>query len=458
MRFLQLVPGTGHYYCGSCLRDDTLGRGLRALGHEVVVAPLYLPLVLEQQVAADPAGDDRVHLGGINMYLQQKSRLFRYLPRFLADLLDKPGLLRWAARRGNLTEAPDLGAMAVSMLQGECGRQAKELDKLVAWASGLASPDVVVLSNIMLGGTVRRLKQALDRPCVATLQGEAPFLDALPPPASEKAWQILRERAASIDAFVAVSRSYGDLMRARLGLAPERVHVVYNGIDTADFQAEPRPASERRPPTIGYLARMCRDKGLPTLVDAFGILKQRSWSRGLRLRVAGTMLNEDRPLVGELTERLRARGLAADVDFLPNITRAQKLDFLGTLSALSVPATYGESFGLYLLEAMVAGVPVVQPRHAAFPEILAVTGGGLLCEPDDPASLAEALEQVLRDDETSRELARAGRRSVLERFTQERMAGEFVAVCRMAASARDAPPSPSPAIARSRTEVIEPKE
>lgn len=427
MRLLLLTPGTGHFYCGSCLRDHSLARALTELGHDVTVAPLYLPLVLEEPPAAPPEAP--VHMGGINMYLQQKARVFRYLPRFLANLLDRPGLLRWASTKGSMTEAPDLGPMTLSMLRGEEGRQAKELEKLVAWVEEQPRPDVVVLSNVMLSGTARRLKQALGRPIVVTLQGEAPFLDALPAPFPERAWQTLGERAADIDAFVSVSRSYGDVMCAKLGLAADRVRVVYNGIDLADFADQPAPIAERTPKTVGYLARMCRDKGVHTLVDAFLILAERDRVPDLRLHVVGVMLEEDRPLVAELEKKLAARVAPDRFRFAANVERAEKLAFLRSLSVFSVPATYGESFGLYLLEAMAAGVPVVQPRHAAFPEVLEATGGGILCEPDDAASLADGLERLLLDEDESARLARAGREAVLARFASERMAREFAAVC-----------------------------
>jgi glycosyltransferase involved in cell wall biosynthesis len=399
-------------------------------------------MVLEEREASEP-----VHMGGINMYLQQKSRLFRLLPRWLADRLDSPRLLRWASRRGNLTEAPDLGAMAVSMLRGEDGRQAKELEKLVEWAASVDRPDVIVLSNVMLSPLARRLNKELDRPVVTTLQGEAPFLDGLPAPYSREAWEVLARRAADVDAFVAVSAWYGEVMRERLGLTAERVHVVHNGLDLEDLPATPTPLAERRPKAIGYLARMCADKGLPTLVEAFLLLRERGRVPGLRLRVAGVMLNEDRPLVEELQARLRAKGCQDDAEFHPNVDRAEKLAFLQSLSVLSVPATYGESFGLYLLEAMASGVPVVQPRHAAFPEVLEATGGGVLCEPNDPSSLADALEDLLLDEAKAQALATRGGESVREHFAAEHMARAFEQVCRMVARA-DAP----------QPQVVEPEE
>src|SRR5439155_11335242 len=112
-----------------------------------------------------------------------------------------------------------------------------------------------------------------------------------------------------------------------------------------------------------------------------------------------------------------AKGLENDVEFLPNVERAGKIAFLQSLSVLSVPATYGESFGLYVIEALAAGVPVVQPRHAAFPELIEATGGGVLCEPDDPQSLAAAIADLLRDPGAARAMGARGQQVVREKFS-----------------------------------------
>ncbi|MCB9881312.1 MAG: glycosyltransferase family 4 protein [Planctomycetes bacterium] len=430
MRILLLTPGTGHFFCGSCLRDNALARALHRLGHDVSLVPLYLPHFLEGD--RDAFADTTVHMGGINMYLQQKSRIARHLPRFVHDWLDRPSLLRWASKRGNMTEAQDLGAMTVSMLRGELGHQRAEALRLAQWIRSIDPPDVVVLSNIMLTGVVHVLRDAVPAKFVATLQGEQPFLDALGDEHRPLAWDILRERTKELDAFMPVSATYGRLMRERLELDDEKIHVVHNGIDLEGHEVEPTPLGERRPRTIGYLARMCTDKGLHTLVDAFIELRRRPATRDVKLCAMGVCLREDEAYVDALRARLDSAGLRGDVLFERNVDRSRKLDVLRGLSVLSVPATYGESFGLYLLEAMASGVPVVQPRHGAFEEVLSETGGGILCEPDDADSLATAIESMLADESRAQSIADTGRDAVRERFTQDAMARGFLAACERA--------------------------
>jgi glycosyltransferase involved in cell wall biosynthesis len=134
------------------------------------------------------------------------------------------------------------------------------------------------------------------------------------------------------------------------------------------------------------------------------------------------------------------------VEFCPNLDRAGKIAFLHSLTVFSVPASYGEAFGLYAIEALGAGVPIVQPHTAAFPELVEATGGGVLCEPGNADSLADAIEQVLLQPGQARALGEAGRRAVFEKFSAEAMARNMVAAFEQALQRQGAPgktPSPS---------------
>jgi glycosyltransferase involved in cell wall biosynthesis len=412
MRILQLTPGTGNFYCGNCLRDNALVRGLRAKGHEVLMVPLYLPLVTDEPAENENAP---IFLGGISMFLEQKFPAFRHMPEWLNRILSSSMLLRMAANLAGMTSAAQLGEATIAMLQSEPNRQAQEVERLIAWLRKQHPPDVICLSNALLGGLARRLKEEFKVPIVCSLQGEDSFLDALPEPFRAQAWELLAKRCSEMDHFVAVSQYFADLMRTRLGLPAEKVTVIYPGIAMDGFkQASARP----NPPVLAYLARIHPSKGLGTLADAF--LKLKEWNRvpGLRLRVAGAMAGKDSQFAAEIQRRVSR--FSHEVEFLPNVDRERKLEFLSSATVFSVPATYGEAFGIYLLEAWASGVPVVQPRHAAFPELLALTGGGLLCESDNPTSLAEALQQLLLNPTKASQLGEAGRKGV-QQFTAETM-------------------------------------
>lgn len=437
LKITLLVPGTGSFYCGSCLRDHGLAVALRGLGHRVEVVPLYLPLHLEEPTAEEAGA--RVRMGGIHMFLQQR------LPalggalgalRFATGFLDRPELLRWAARHGDMTDPAAHAGMTLSMVRGEEGRQRREVARLVSELEALEAgdrPDVFLLSNAMLIGVARSLEQRLGVPIVCTLQGEAPFIDAFPEPFRGEVWSTVSARGQAISAFIGVSRAYAELMTGRLRLDPGRVHVVPNGIDPAGF-ALGSGASRSTPPTVGYMARMCPDKGLHTLVEAFCEIHRRGRVPGVRLRAAGVLLEADRVWLDGLAAQLAACG--ADFEFEADVDRARKLELLRTFSVMSVPATYGESFGLYVLEALAAGVPVVQPRCDSFPELVAATGGGVLCAPDDSTSLADELEALLLDEPRRAALGATGQAAVRERFTAEQMARGVVRVLESVAGAR----------------------
>ena len=416
MRIVQLTPGTGNFYCGSCLHDNALVRALRARGHDALMVPLYLPFVTEDEAA--PA-DTPIFLGGLSVFLAQKFPHLRRIPAWLNRLFSSPVLLRQIARLAGLTSARDLGESTLSMLRGEHGRQAGELERLLEWLRPLPQPDVICLSNSLLAGMAARLKQEFHCPVVCTLQGEASFLDDLTEPYRQPAWDLLAQRAAEVDHFITVSGYFGDLMRARLGLDASRVTVIYPGIAVENFAPT---ITQPTVSTIGYLARMHPTKGLATLVDAFLLLQKENAIPGLRLRIAGAKTGSDEHFVSQLAQKIARAGQSAAVDWLPNLDRAAKAEFLRSLSVFSVPATYGEAFGLYVIEAFASGVPVVQPRHGAFPEILAATGGGMLCGPDDPAALAAALRDLLLNPARARQLGATGRAAVCAQFTIEVMA------------------------------------
>jgi glycosyltransferase involved in cell wall biosynthesis len=173
---------------------------------------------------------------------------------------------------------------------------------------------------------------------------------------------------------------------------------------------------------------MCPEKGLDTLVEAFLLLKRRPATRALRLRVGGSCGGPDESFVAGLRRRLDGAGVGGDAEFFPNVDRPTKLALLRSFSVFSVPARYGEAFGLYLLEAWATGLPVVQPRTAAFPELMEATGGGLLVAPEDAMALANGIEELILDPERAVRLGDAGQRAVATEFSDRRMADRTIAL------------------------------
>ena len=427
MRIYHLTPGTANFHCGSCLRDLDLIKRLRSLGHEVMLVPLYLPLMHDDE-RSDVKEDTQVFLGGINLFLQQKSWLFRYLPKFISRWLDSDKLLHRAASRANMTSARLLGEMTLGSFAATDGKQKKEWRKLVDWLKTQPRPDVVSLSNGLLIGVAKSIREELGVPVVCTLQGEDSFLDGLGE-YRERCWEAFREQSQYVSQFVAVSQYYRDRMRAALRLPDERIVSVWNGVDLDKF---PHRTSEPVEQVIGYLARMCRDKGLETLVNAYiGLCKDRR-EKGValpKLRIAGVRTPGDVKFVAEMEQRLELAKLSDHVEWLPNVSFEEKIEFLHSLSVLTVPALYGESFGLYVIEAMACGIPVIQPRHAGFTEILTESGSGVLFEVDELIAYEHQIEKMLSESQRRVEHGLSGRRAVERTFNSQRMAEEFAAVC-----------------------------
>jgi glycosyltransferase involved in cell wall biosynthesis len=419
MRIAYIAAGAGGMLCGSCIRDNALVKALQDRGHDALLLPIYTPLRTDDENVASK----RVFYGAINVYLQQKLPWLRHLPRPLHGLLDRPALLRRLAVSSSATDARELGELTLSMLQGEQGRQERELDDLVEWLADHFRPDVVHLTNAMLLGLAGRLREVLQVPVVCSLQGEDIFLDDLEPRYRERVLSVLAERASEVDALVATSAYYADHMAEYLGLERAVIDVARIGIHLEGHGPAPEslPSQARR---IGYLARICPEKGLHELLAAFGEMVQRQPENDFELRAAGYLGGRDRQYFEQLTADTARQPWGDRFAYEGELDREAKVRFLQSLHVLSVPTTYKEPKGLFVLEALANGVPVVLPRHGAFPELVEATGGGLLVEPGSPQALATGLEQLLGDEDRRRELGERGREAVVREFGADRMAIE----------------------------------
>jgi glycosyltransferase involved in cell wall biosynthesis len=423
MRILYITAGAAQMYCGSCLRDNALASELLARGHDVVLVPLYTPTLTDEPNVSR----GRVFFGGISVYLEQHSALFRRTPRVLDRLWDSKLALKLASRSSIQTSPRMLGELTVSMLKGEGGNQRKELEKLIDWLKSEPPFDIISLPYTLLIGLAKPLGEALGRPVCCTLQGEDLFLEGLPEPYRSDSLRLIRESVPFVERFLAVSRYYEEFMPGYLGIPAEKMRLVPLGINLQGYEVR-APREAGRPFTVGYFARVAPEKGLHLLADAYVKLRESLGAGTARLEVAGYLGEEHKGYLEGVERRLREAGLAAEFNYRGVLDRAGKVEFLRGLDVLSVPATYDEPKGIFLLEAMACGVPVVQPRRGAFTEVVEQTGGGLLVEPDDAGALAAGLLRVKEDASLASELSANAYANVRRHYAVAQMADRALEV------------------------------
>ena len=422
MRILSFTGGAGAMYCGSCLRDNALAAELLARGHDVLLTPVYTPTRTDERNVSGRV----VYFGGISVYLEQHAPLFRHTPRFLDRLWDSDWALRLATKRQIKVDPKKLGELTVSMLRGERGFQRKEIVKLLDWLVREPRFDVVNLPYALLLGIAEPLKRALKAPVCCTLQGEDLFLDALGEPYRRQSLELIHQASELVDAFLPVSRYYLDYMQSYLNVPPSKMRLTPLGINLDGYT--PRARTRSGPFTIGFLARVAPEKGLHVLCEAYRRLRADRTLGDARLVVAGYMAAEHQSYLDGITRHMRDWGFAGEFEYRGELDRLEKIAFLQSLDVMSVPATYAEPKGIFLLEAMATGVPVVQPRRGAFTETLETTGGGLLVPPDDPDALAEGLRTLWRDPARAAALGAAGAAGVRQHYAVGQMAETVEAI------------------------------
>jgi glycosyltransferase involved in cell wall biosynthesis len=424
MRLGYITAGAAGMYCGSCLHDNTLAAALIARGHDCLLIPTYTPARTDET----DVSQEHVFYNGISVFLEQRFAFFRKV-RWFDRLLESPALLRWAMKLGIEVEPAQLSDLFLSMLRGRAGNQAREIDKLAGWLERDVKPDLINLTNVLLSGMVPELKKRLGVPIIATLQGDDIFLEALPEAAKKSAIDLIASHCRLIDGFIATSGYCADSMSEYFSIPRERIHVVYPGINLAGHDGAAEPRADR-PATIGYFARICPEKGLHILAEAFVLLRSRKPAVDYRLKASGWLSTKEKAYLADVMKELDRWGLAESFEHIEAPDHAGKVKFLQSCDVLSVPTVYREPKGLYVLEALANGVPVVQPRHGSFPELLEQTGGGVLVNPEDPEDLARAIEVLMDNHEHRRSLGQRGREIVRQRFNADVMAEETLKVYR----------------------------
>ncbi len=419
MQIIQIIPGSGgSFYCGNCLRDSKYVEALRSLRLNVVKVPMYLPLFSDEH----DLGEIPVFYGAISIYLKQLWPAFDRAPAWVDRLLNSKAALKLAASMAGSTRATGLEEMTISMLLGEDGRQKAELDELIDWIEQHCQPDIIHLSNALLLGLAHRIKERLNVPVVCSLQDEDVWVDVMEPEARKKVWQLMSRKASFVDAFISVSDHFSVLMKDRMDLPDTKLQRLYLGVDPADYDFQ---HTSGKPKNIGFLSRMCHENGLDILVDAFIELKKDNRAAATKLVITGGHTRDDIGFIKAQKRKLREADLWDQVDFHEDFEGEGRKHFLRKVSVLSVPVRNGEAFGLYLLEALASGTPVVQPQLGAFPEIIATGGGGITYYPNEGRPLAAALKELLFDPDRLHQLSDAGREGVETHFHIKKQAAKM---------------------------------
>ncbi|MFM8893499.1 MAG: glycosyltransferase family 4 protein [Planctomycetia bacterium] len=430
MKIVHVTAGAGGRLCGSCLHDNALVKSLQARGCDAVLLPAYVPITTDEESVAV----DRVVMGGVNVWLEQEVPLYRNLPwpldRVVGNILDSRWLLGWLSGRTGSTRAVDLGPLTASTLAGELGHQRKEVEKLARWLAAEMRPDSVHLSNVLLVGLARMVKQATGAKVVCSLSGEDVFVDQLPQDHRARVMDLLRERAADVDHFVALNERFARFSAESLGIPVHRISVVHHGVDPAGFPPEaPDLVARRRSRNgrlvVGMLARACPEKGLEQLVRAIPSLLR---PRDVEVLAAGAEVPAERRYLEHCLSVAAELGVADRFRWLGQVDRPEKIRLLGAIDVFTMPTVHPEAKGLPVIEAMAAGVPVVASRHGSFPELLDAEQAGLLHAPSDPVDLARAIGRLLDDPDHAARCGRHGHARARSRHAPERMAAGHMAI------------------------------
>jgi len=404
------------------MRDNDLVKSLLALDHETYMVPMYLPLSIDEN---DQSNDIPIFYGAINMYLKEKLPLYRFAPKWLERIFDSQLFLRFAAKKSGSTRASGLEEMTISMLMGEEGRQAAELDHLIKYLAQEIKPDIIHLSNALLLGLAHRLKNDLDTKIVCSLQDENEWIDLMSNEYQLKVWNLMAEKAADVDMFVAPSKFYFGKSIDYLKIPSEKIKVVHSGINPEDYELSSLPFE---PPVIGYLCRMSEYFGLGILVDAYIYLKQDSRFSNVKLYLTGGYTGDDKIFIKKMLKKAAKHGFEKDIRIFEEFDKKNKIQFLKSLTLLTVPVPGGEAFGAYQVESLAAGVPIVQPNVGGYPEFIEATGGGIIYEPNDGKNLAQALASLLVEPDQVRKLGARGRKTVLRKYSMSNMAKKMIEV------------------------------
>jgi glycosyltransferase involved in cell wall biosynthesis len=417
MKIVYLITGSGgSFYCGNCYRDMIYLRAIRKVpGTSASAIPLYLP---PDGTDTETGLDKNVFFGAISMYLREKVPFLKNMPVFMDKFFDSSPLLKIAARRSGTTRTEGLEEMTMNMIRGENAFPEKELQRLLDYITRDGKPDIIHLSNALIIGLARRIKEKLDVKIVCSLLNEDDWIDEMAEPFKSGAWKLISNEASHVDAFITPSNYFKGLFFDKTGISGDNFHVVPLGFDPGDLA---KIENRSNWPSIGYFCRINSQNGFDKLVDAFIQLKETDALPGLSLHVSGGYTGDDKPFIAAQIRKIKAKGFKNYVKIYPEFQGDGKQEFFSNIDVISVPVRKHDGYGLYILEANSAGVPVVQPATGAFPEIIGKTSGGITYTPDSVSGLAENLLKLLMDNDLRIKLGKQGKEKVLTELSLEKM-------------------------------------
>ncbi len=421
MKIVYLITGSGgSFYCGNCYRDMIYLRAIRKVkGIQATAIPLYLP---PEDKNTESGLDNNVFFGAISMYIREKVPFMKNMPVFMDKIFDSAPMLRMAAKRAGTTRTEGLEDMTLNMIRGENAFPEKELQRLADHLCKDGKPDIIHLSNALIIGLARQLKKKLNVSIVCSLLNEDDWINEMSEPYQSNAWKLISKEAGNVDVFLTPSQYYKDFFISKTGISGDNVKVVPLGFDPVELL---NVKKRENWPAIGYFCRINSHNGFDKLVDAFIMAKSVNALPGLTLHVSGGFTGDDKPYISEQIRKIKAAGLKSFVKIYPEFHGNSKQDFFSNIDVMSVPVRKYDGYGLYILEANAAGVPVVQPATGAFPEIIARTGGGITYNPDDIKELSASLVKVLNDKNLMLKLGTDGKENVLKHLSLDRMSEEL---------------------------------
>ncbi len=418
MKIVYLITGSGgSFYCANCYRDMLYVKAIRKVPDTTAKAiPLYLPP--DEDVDKDHEMDTNVFFGAISMYLREKVRIFRNMPMFLEKFFDLKPFLKLAAHLAGTTRSEGLEDLTLNMIKGDTTFRKDEVERLINYLNSEGKPDVIHLSNALILGLARQLKKRMHVKIVCSLLNEDDWINDMSEIYQDRAWKMMADESTYVDAFVTPSRYSKELFISKTGVKGDNIHIVPLGFDAPDYD---KSDEQSRPPAIGYFCRVSEHNGFDKLVDAFIDIKTRNLIPGLTLNVCGGYTGDDKAFISKQIKKIREHEFQKSIRIYPEFIGDKKAQFFNDVDVISVPVRKLDGYGLYVLEANIAGVPVVQPATGAFPEILEITGGGITYSPDTISELSKSLVKVLTNHDLRKKLSETGSVKVRSELSLDKM-------------------------------------